>query len=246
MLRVLVVEDETLVRRGIVNGIDWLSLGCVIQAEAKNGVEGLAAFQREPADIVLTDIQMPLMDGLTMAEKIREIDSEVAIIILTAYSEFNYARKALLVRAVDYLLKPFHDGEIEALIQKIAGRKIRNRAIKRCLSDLPQAANCGEIVRSAMAYIAEQYAVETLSISDIAGHLKISESHLSHVFKEETSLSVLQYLIRYRMQVAAYMLEDSRRRVSEVAIAVGYSDLSYFSRSFKKIIGRAPSEYQKY
>ena len=122
MLKVVVIEDEELVRRGIVMAVDWASVDCEVVGEASNGEAGLELIARERPDIVVTDIRMPRMDGLEMLRRLREEGCGASVILLTAYSDFTYAQSALKLGAVDYLLKPFHDGELEAAVQRISGR----------------------------------------------------------------------------------------------------------------------------
>lgn len=114
MLKVLIVDDEAVVRRGIVLGIDWASLGCAVVGEAANGEEGLAAAERYSPNLIITDVRMPHMDGIEMMRVLRERGSTAHVIVLTAYNDFDYARSALRFGAADYLLKPFRDQELVA------------------------------------------------------------------------------------------------------------------------------------
>ena len=113
MLKVLVVEDEELIRRGIVLAVDWASLGCVVVGEAANGEEALEAVERLSPSLIITDLKMPRMDGIEMLRRLRERGNMAYVIILTAYDSFEYAQSALRLGAVDFLLKPFHDGDLE-------------------------------------------------------------------------------------------------------------------------------------
>ena len=123
MLKVLIVEDEELIRRGIVLTVDWEALGCHVIAEAANGEEALKAVAEHSPDLIVTDLKMPVMDGIRMLEKLRQDGHWMPVIILTAYDTFDYARSALRLGAVDYLLKPFHDGDLENAVQ-LAKQKI--------------------------------------------------------------------------------------------------------------------------
>ena len=111
MLKVLVVEDEELIRKGIALAVDWAALDCVVVGEAANGREALEAVKRYHPSLIITDLKMPEMDGLEMLAALREQGNPVYVIILTAYDSFAYAQQALRLGAVDFLLKPFHDGE---------------------------------------------------------------------------------------------------------------------------------------
>lgn len=113
MLKVVVVEDEELVRKGIVLTVDWAGAGCAVVGEAANGEEGLEVIRRYRPDLIVTDIRMPKLDGIEMLRRLREEGNRAHVVFLTAYSDFSYAQSALKLGAADYLLKPFHDGELE-------------------------------------------------------------------------------------------------------------------------------------
>lgn len=119
MYKVMIIEDETTVRRGIVLTIDWFSLGCMIVGEAANGEEGLELVLRLSPDIVVTDVKMPRMDGVEMIQKLRQAGCRSRFIILTAYSDFKYAQSALRLGVNDYLLKPLKDGELEEAVRTL-------------------------------------------------------------------------------------------------------------------------------
>ena len=119
MYKVIVVEDETMVRRGIILTIDWAALDCVIAGEAANGEEGAELAVRLSPDIIVTDVKMPRMDGVEMITKLREQDCRAKFIILTAYSDFKYAQSALRLGVSDYLLKPLRDGDLEQAVRHI-------------------------------------------------------------------------------------------------------------------------------
>ena len=112
MYKVIVVEDETMVRRGIILTIDWAALDCVIAGEAANGEEGAELAVRLSPDIIVTDVKLPRMDGVEMITKLREQGCRAKFIILTAYSDFKYAQSALRLGVSDYLLKPLRDGDL--------------------------------------------------------------------------------------------------------------------------------------
>ena len=104
MLKIVVIDDEKLVRKGIVLGTDWGALDCVVVAEAENGQEGIEAIHKFHPDLVICDIKMPVMDGIEMLTTLREEGNQVQVIFLTAYSDFSYAQKAVKLFAADYLL----------------------------------------------------------------------------------------------------------------------------------------------
>ena len=240
-IRVLVVDDEPLVRRGVAQGVDWAALSCEVVGEAANGEEGLAMARRLAPDLIITDIRMPRMDGIEMMNALRGEGCRARCIVLTAHSDFEYARSALLFGADDYLLKPFRDEELEHAVLRACGRLAETApAAPAAQQERPEATG---YVREAMDYIAAHYADEDISIAVIAEHLRVSEGHLSHVFKKQTGMTVTGYLTQYRIQAAMRLLASGRVKVYEAAAAVGYKDVTYFSSTFKKQTGLSPSEY---
>ena len=116
MTSVMIVDDEKYVRMGIKEETDWALIGCEVVAEAANGEEALAKAEETRPDLVISDIRMPKMDGIELAEKLIEKYPAIKVIFLTAYNEFEYARQAVRIGVSDYLLKPFKDGELEASV----------------------------------------------------------------------------------------------------------------------------------
>lgn len=249
MLKVLVVEDEEMIRKGIVLAVDWAALDCVVVGEAANGLQALEAVERYAPSLIITDLKMPVMDGLEMLRQLRERGNNAFVIILTAYDSFAYAQTALRLGAVDFLLKPFHDGELEQAVTRLKRRMDRaGQGGEKGPAPLPlpelKKGDKSKYVLEAMAYIGEHYHEPNIGVAAIAQHLGISEGHLSHTFKKETDYTLLNYLTRYRIHRAMELLRDCRLKVYEVAEQVGYRDIAYFSATFKKLVGMSPSEYQ--
>lgn len=251
MHRVIIVEDETTVRRGIVLTTNWAALDCVIVGEAANGEEGKKLALRLSPDIMITDVKMPRMDGVEMIRKLKEAGCKSEFILLTAYSDFKYARSALRLGVKDYLLKPLKEGDLEASIQNIL-RPLQESDTGGDADDLPvtipsltKAQNTlNKYVSEAIQFVYDHYN-EDITISTVAGSLDISEGYLSRIFKKETSYTFTNYLILYRIKLAMNLLKDHHLKVYEVADQVGYADTTYFSSQFKKIAGMSPSEYQE-
>lgn len=243
MLKVLVVEDEEMIRKGIVLTVDWASLDCMVVGEAANGEEGLVMAKRLEPNLIITDLKMPKMDGLEMLRQLRDWGCKAHFIILTAYDNFSYVQSALRLGAVDYLLKPYHDGDLEAAVMQLQKRT----DLRQTDSRLPDTASGrSRYVTDAIDFINTHYNDPDISISAIAQKLNISEGYLSHTFKKETDNTILGYLTRIRIRQAVDLLKAGNLKVYEVAEQVGYRDIAYFSTTFKKYCGVTPSEFQSY
>lgn len=135
MLKVFLVEDEYVVREGIKNNIDWEGHGFVFCGEAADGELAYSMILKEQPDIVITDIKMPFMDGLTLSRMIKAKFPWIEIIILTGYEDFQFAREAIKIGVSCYLLKPVNSEsiikEVESLSKKISEKKAEREAAKR-------------------------------------------------------------------------------------------------------------------
>ncbi len=243
MLKVLIVEDEEMIRKGIVLTVDWAALDCVVVGEAANGVQGLEAARRLEPSLIITDLKMPQMDGIEMLKALRAEGCKAYVIILTAYDHFSYAQSALRLGAVDYLLKPFHDGDLENAITRLQQR-MQSGGEQAAPIGATRKGDKSKYVLEAMDYISKHYNDPDISVGSVAESLNISEGYLSHTFKKETDYTLLNYITRYRIHKAMELLKDCRVKVYEVAEQVGYRDIAYFSATFKKYTGISPSEYQ--
>lgn len=119
MLKMILAEDETAVRRGLKNIIPWEKLGIEIISEAVNGQEAFDLCQELKPDILFTDIRMPIMDGLELAVKLKEVKSSIRIVFISGAQDFNYAKTALDVDADGYILKPVKINEVTEVFQKV-------------------------------------------------------------------------------------------------------------------------------
>lgn len=246
MHKVVIVEDEKLVRQGIILSTNWASINCMVVGEASNGEEGLAVIKKYEPDIVVTDICMPVMTGIEMIETLREEGYMQNVIFLTAYDDFSYAQQAIRLSVCDYILKPFKDGELENCILKMLEKNRKNAELVQEKDQNLQLkkGDKSKYLAEAFAYIDKHYMDTDISIQKVADVLGISGGHLSHLFRKETNFTMMNYVVNCRMRAAKNLLKDYHYKIYEVAEKVGYRDITYFSAIFKKHVGVSPSEYQ--
>lgn len=259
MYKILVVEDEEFIRKGIVYAYDWTNADCIVVGEADNGQDGETAIRELRPDIVITDINMPLADGLQMLERTM-YDCVYATIVISGYDEFSLAQKAMRLGVSEYLLKPIEFDNLSLALerakQQLEQRKLYLHAKEKGEQvdqfDLLQGANLGIVssnrVKRMLEYIHANYA-RKISIHDLAETLHTSSTYLNQKFKDETSYTFNEYLTRYRIMQAIQMIreDDNDKKVYAIAEDVGFSDYKYFISVFKKYVNISPKKFaEKY
>ena len=119
--KILLVDDEAEVRTSIIRKIDWSAVGFQVVGDAENGVDALEKIEQLEPDVVLTDIRMPYMDGLEMAERLREIHPSIKVVLFSGFDDFEYAQKAIKLNIIEYILKPVNAEEMMEILLRIKG-----------------------------------------------------------------------------------------------------------------------------
>ena len=242
MYRVVLVDDERLIVRGLSSVVPWEELGCEVAGTAYDGDTGLELIRQIRPDIVLTDIRMPNMDGLTMLAALHSEFPRMQMSVLTAYRDFDYARQAINLGVCRYLLKPSKMDELlEAVRQMVSRLQAADSAEGGSETD---SAAGNYIVQAALQYMREHCAEQHLSLNDVADHVYVIQWHLSKLLNRETGQSFFDLLGGMRIEQAKLLLTDPSLRIHEVSEASGYADVAHFSKSFKKIVGCTPGEYR--
>ena len=243
MYRVVLVDDEQFILKGLIRVFPWEKYGCTVVGTAGDGREGLALVHQEKPDILLTDIRMPGMDGLQMIAALRSEFPDMLIAVLTAFREFDFAREALHLGVVRFLLKPSSMDELEeAFSFMTAALQARGKT-----EDEAQAGETGEaggyVVNAALKYMETHYQ-ERLTLSLVADNVYVSQWHLSKLFNGRLHKGFFDLLNDIRVARAKEMLCDPALSAAEVAFRVGYGDAAQFSRTFKKLTGHTPAGYR--
>ena len=233
----MIVDDEQKILDGIADLFPWENIGFEVVGKFTNAREALDFLDKNPADVVMTDIKMPGMDGLSFAEKIKS-DPDRIIVILSSYSDYDFMRRALKVEVTDYLLKPINYGELSECFDKIKG--ILDSRNKVTQSD--DAPYYEKIIRQIDTYLEENY--QKASLVGAAENVGISSGYLSKIYKEKKGVGFQEQLSNVRMQKAANMLMDPAVKSYEIAFEVGYDSPKNFTRAFKAYYGVTPRDYR--
>ncbi len=133
----MIVDDEKRIREGLATGFDWDTLGFTVSGTAANGAEALALALANPPDVIITDIRMPVMDGLEFMSQLHECHPEILLVVLSGFDEFEYAQKAISLGVVGYLLKPVSESELTLLIGKLQKRLAGRQGAKAGAAENP-------------------------------------------------------------------------------------------------------------
>lgn len=343
MYKILLVDDYQIFRKSIMR------MPCIkssrdftVAYEASNGREALEILDKEQVDVIFTDIKMPMLDGIGLLKEVKRKKYSCPVVLISEYTEFEYAREGLVLGAFDYIIKPATPEKIEEVLSRIAVmlsdisrpsflslevnelvhcletppanyepalqafiqksidisdhdilqlsitlfENLENiyselehhfKWIGNLLPDLDSFKNSIRALSSIEAldfhfskfikkiheiimYYGRQYTSDTInsirdhildypyekiSLSDLSEHFFINKTYLSHAFKQETGISLVDFITHYKMDIASLKLVESQEPISEIAFLLGYEDSKYFSRIFKNVYCASPAEFRK-
>lgn len=245
MYKMMIIDDEPIIRKGIKESIEWDNYGVEIVAEARNGKNALAKINKTQPDIIITDIRMPEMNGLQMAEELRKNNQETKIIVLSGYDKFEYAKRSISLNVAEYLLKPFGAEElVNIILRLIKDIKKEKDGEKHELNNQSQELSYSQTINKAIKYVQNNYQ-EEITLDIIANKVFVTPNYFSRIFKEEVGENFTSWVNKYRIAQAKKLIkENNEMKFYQIAEAVGFNDYKYFSTIFKKCTEMTPSEYK--
>ena len=224
MWKVAAADDEAYLRTALKKLMNWEKMGCELIRVVNNGRELLQCVEEEHPDIVITDIRMPEIDGLEVCRQLYEKYPETQTIILSAYTDFEYARTAIRYDVARKLQKQKKELEEELV-------KLPEKKVAESLYDQVQ------------EYIEKNYS-KKITLNDMAEELHANSSYLSRLYKKESGQNLFDVILKKRIEKAKVYMETTDRKIYEISQSVGFDDTGYFSRIFKRYTGVSPKEYQ--
>lgn len=240
MYNLLIADDEPK-SRSLLSTLNWQSLGINVAKTVNNGIEVLDYVQKNDVDIILTDIKMPFMDGIELAEKLLTLKPEIIVVVLSGYDDYTFVRQCMKKSNVfDYLLKPIDPDEWITTFRNIT-EKLDGFKIQLDISKTPDSKK--HIIDSVLSYVQKHYH-EQITLSNVADYVHISHTYLSRTIKEELGMGFSDLLNMIRIEYAKKLLKNPSYKINEIADMVGYSSPQYFTYSFKKQVGQSPWQYR--
>lgn len=248
--RVLIVEDDEEIRRYIRSELD----SDFRIYECTNGREGLETILKEKPDLVISDVMMPEMDGITLCRKIKQNINinHIPIILLTAKSKAEDQIEGLEIGADAYIVKPFNTELLRTTIsnlianrERLRGKLVGEQQVEEKITKIEMKSNDEILMSKVMKTINDHLADPTLNVEMLAANVGMSRVHMHRKLKELTNQSARDFIRSIRLKQAANLLREKNLSVSEVAYATGFSNLSHFSNTFRDFYGISPSEYKE-
>lgn len=240
-IRTLIADDDAIILRGMRKFIDWEQYGFEIVDLVSNGKDLLEACRNKSIDLVITDIEMPKLNGLDVMKELRKENKYLKIIVISGYDKFEYAKLAISYGVYYYLLKPINPvelvGVLNRLREELSEIKEKDESIKRETIDITQ------VVQEIKKRIDDNDDAD-LSIEYIQENYFVSSSYFSKAFKDMVGVNYSTYRLNHKMRYAAYLLEHTNYRMYEIAEKLHYDDERYFGRVFKKYYGKTPKEWR--
>ena len=243
---VIVAEDEELLLFNLIDKIHNAGLGFEVIEKAQTGEQAWELIKNRQPDLVITDIKMPVMDGMALLEKIQQRFPTVKTIITSGFSDFEFAKQALKLQVSEYLLKPVDKDELySALLHVKTQLDLELEFYSNIFTDATAHNTPEQIALILKEFIVHNYNHE-INLNLIAGSMNYSSSYLTKIFLQQYECTPSKYIISLRIQKAQYLLSHCPHlSIKQIGELVGYQDQGYFSRIFKKQTEMSPFDYRE-
>lgn len=244
--KIFIAEDESLLVRDLIKKITNWRLGLKVVGHAPTGLMAYNQILEYKPDIVITDIRMPVWDGLRLLGEIRQKFPHIKCIVLSGYSDFAYAQEALKLQVFDYLLKPVSDHELKCVLQKMKNAlDLTSESSFHIFHDINPLESPKHTAWLLKEYIIQHY-TEAINLNLLADSMKCSPALLTKLFIQNYNISPGKYITSLRLGFAKNLLQNRPDlSIKEIALLCGYSEQGYFSRIFRKYTGQTPVEYRE-
>jgi two-component system, response regulator YesN len=242
-MMVLIVDDEPYMIEYIKKLVDWKSYGFTQVLTAKGGSMARNLLQEHHPELLITDIKMPKISGLDLSRIIKENHYPTKVMIISGYSEFEYAQQAVRYGVSEYLVKPVIKKDFEESLGRVLGKSFHKEEDKQSRTKGMQCEQ-RDVITCIKKYIEENYG-KNLSLDALGEIVHLHPAYLSKIFKETTDENLSNYITEVRLQKAAQLLEQTELRIHEIMEQVGYQKSQYFSKLFKGRYLVTPKEYRK-
>ncbi|AGY76034.1 MULTISPECIES: response regulator transcription factor [Clostridium] len=245
---VLIVEDEILEQEFLKSIVLEELFPEDVLLTCESGVQAIKLAKQYKPNIIMMDVMIPELDGLSTIEEIRKFLPNVLITILSAHSDFSYAQKAISLRVFEYLLKPVKPNIIKQVFRKMLDSAADCNIVldKSSEEKNPESKESQQyFIEKSIKYIKEHFR-EKITLQIVASTVFLNPKYFSRVFKKELGVSFSKYVINLRIQYACRLLKTTNYRAYRISSECGFSDPSYFNRVFCAEMNMTPQAYRKH
>lgn len=244
MAEILIVDNDIEARKELCELVRESKYSYLTTYEASTAQRGLLLLKQNQPSALIIDLSLPEMNGMNFGRAALELYPNLPIIIVTQLKMFDLAQEAMNSGFSSYLLKPLTKNELIHTFDRVLPKGI-SKEVTQSMNPVNRldSNDLKNPIESAIQFIQSNYG-EPLSLKGISDQVYLSPSYFSKLFKEETGMTFVEYLSFVRVQKAKGMLRLSSLPIDIIAHNTGFSNQSYFSTTFKKIVGKTPSEYR--
>ncbi|HIU75693.1 MAG TPA: response regulator [Candidatus Pelethocola excrementipullorum] len=244
MYKVIIVDDEPWTMIDISNNVDWEANGFVLAGNYQSPRAALADLDHIKPDLILTDIKMPGMDGFEFIKKCKESGSDAAFVILSGYSDFELAKRAIRASVLDYCVKPINPDVLEKTFLHVVEFLDKNR-YKRSILPLDAQEQESPYSFEQILNFIEKNLDKKLILNDVATEFSFNRNYVCHLFNKNIGKTFVAYLTERRIEKSKMLLTDTTYNLEEISTRTGFRDYFYFNKVFKKETGMTPSVFRK-
>ncbi|MEK4355651.1 helix-turn-helix domain-containing protein [Paenibacillus sp. FSL M7-1455] len=251
MYKLLIVDDEPQILEGMKRSLDWASYGFHRIETSETGEGALSKAVELLPDIAIFDVCIGTERGYEIIGKLKEMRLPTQYIIMSGYSEFEYAREAIRCGVKDYLLKPVERSKLQQVIEKIIVEDLHGTLDGASGEDPNTDPILGipydqlsKLTNRILMMVKAEYA-QNITLKSVAERFRMNSTYLGQLFLKEAHMKFSEYLMAYRMLHARELILTTSEKISSIALSVGYPNLNYFYTHFQSYFGKSPSEMRK-
>lgn len=243
---VMIAEDEEMILNSIRRNVESCDLGFKVIGLAQDGQQMLDFLKDRVPNVLMTDIQMPIINGLELAQRVETQYPDVLKVIISGYDKFEYAKKAINVNVQDYLLKPVIQQDMMKILMKLRMRldKLYKNMVEELNASCEYQYSVDEVVGFVEEYLKNNYK-KNVNFELLAESFNYNSVYLSRAFSKKLGISPSKYLIHLRINKAKQLLiNNSELSVRAIGGIVGYPEQPYFCRIFKNTTNVTPLQFR--
>lgn len=250
MYKVLIVEDDENMCFLYMKMKEWGKCGFRITATAANGKEALEKLKKQSFDMIVTDIRMPDMDGISLLKQVQEMELPVVTVLISSHDEFEYARQGILFGAFDFLVKPVRRQQLEEMLVRVRGELEKQKEGKETTGFLDVVVEKldfdkkDEFAMKVCKFCAENIE-ENLTMEQCAQEMGISKDYFGKLVRQHFEVSFKEMMNQMKVEYAKKLMQEESLKTYEISQILGYASPDYFTKIFKQYTGITPSQYRQ-